>query len=84
MNREAALQWHFGHNMIPRMPSLIPAAKEAIQAMKEDDPERLIDVSPAFPGWEKASGGKPVYTTAWEFVEDYKLEAFLEGDDDAG
>ena len=75
---EAILAHHFSYNMYPPAPELIPAALEAVQAMRDGNPEKEVDVTFMFPMWSKVSGGTKAYMSAWEFVEDFKLEHFVE------
>lgn len=73
---DAALEWHLRGNMYPPQPvELIPAIREAIEAMREGKPERLIALNRDYVA---EHGG----TIAWEpaslLIDNLRLEEFFE------
>jgi hypothetical protein len=64
-NEDAPLRRHF-----QAWGDCFQPAKDALTAMKEGDPDRLIVANAFFPGGSAALK-VPIYMPAWEIVEDF-------------
>lgn len=74
---ETALGWHASTNHYPPLPSgVVPLMLEVIDAINEQEDDRLIDVSTI--GEHHTYGTK---VPAWVCAEAWHLEAFLEGEE---
>lgn len=77
LSLEQALVWHLTSNHFPPVPTtMVEPCIQAIDAIHEDDAERLIDL-PEETSWRGQSKAP-----AWAIVEGHHLEAFLESDED--
>lgn len=70
---DTALGWHLTANHYPPIPSeMIPVAKEAIEAVIEMDPNRLIDLRDIVEYLDSKQA------PAWALVEHMHLDAFID------
>jgi len=74
-DEDTALRWHLSHNHYPALPlTLLPVAKAAIEAGREDDFDRLIKL----PGGITWRGGRSS-VEAGKLIETMHLDSFLGG-----
>lgn len=72
-NLSTALHWHLTTNHFPPVPaSMVGPCMEAIEAIQEDDSERMIDL-PEGITWKGQSAAP-----AWEIAESHHLDAFID------
>ena len=75
-DRATALQWHLQSNHYPPVPlAMLPACEAAIEAAKDDEPYRLIDLPDGvtYRGYSQAN--------AATIIQSYHLDAFLADED---
>ena len=80
---DVALAWHMDANIYPPRPALKSVAKAAIVAVREGEPERLIELPTGY------SFGRPENPDAWKakvpaghVIHELRLDAFLEDGDE--
>ena len=71
---EIALEWHLNHNHYPPMGEFLDAAKAALAAARDGEPDRLVTLPE---GVAFRDGRESV--EARHIIESLHLESFLEG-----
>lgn len=70
---DTALRWHLHSNHYPPLPlAFLPTCKAAIEAMEEEEAERLIDLPDGI-SWRDGRTA----VEAWRIVESLHLGAFI-------
>lgn len=69
---DTALSWHLTANHFPPVPvTLVPACKEAIQAILDEEPDRLIDLP------DEITYRDLTLAPAYAIAEAHHLDAFI-------
>lgn len=74
---DQALSWHLSSNCFPPAGVMFDPCKEAIEAANEGDADRMIELPEG--AFYRGASEAPAYA----LIENFRLESFLEGDEDA-